>query len=124
LKDSRGKGTAVGQFTIWPGGGAPHWINDKNSTAINSKTTQQAQQALEPYLPKAVFGPPLFDEATREKALSLRADITKYYNEATAKFIIGDLSFDKWSEYVTTMQKLGLKDLEAIYQKSFETMNK
>ncbi|MDF2673985.1 MAG: extracellular solute-binding protein [Clostridiales bacterium] len=124
LNDKRGKGTAIGQFTIWPGGGAPHWINEKNSTAINSKATQEAQKALEPYLPKAVYGAPLFDEATRDRALPLKADITKYYNETIAKFILGDMSLDKWPEYIATMQKLGIKDLEAIYQKAYDNMNK
>lgn len=123
LKDSRGIGTAVAQFTIWPGGGAPHWINDKNSTAISSPTTREAQKALDPYMPKEVYGPPLFDKESMDKAVTLQADIDKYFNESCTKFIDGDIGFDKWDEYVNTMNKLGLKELEALYQKAFDSMN-
>ncbi len=43
-----------------------------------------------------------------------------YYQESTAKFITGDLSFEKWEEYVATLENMGLDRLEEIYQEAYD----
>ncbi|MCI3920901.1 extracellular solute-binding protein [Paenibacillus sp. TRM 82003] len=120
LTDSRGTGTTIGQFAPWPGGGAPHWINIDNSSAINPSEVQAAQEALDPYLPEQIFGAPLFDEQTAQDVDTLRQDIDTFFEESSAKFITGSLSFDKWGEYVDTLEKMNLAQLEAFYQDAYD----
>lgn len=59
--NKNGLAYAVGKFTIWPGMGAPHWINDNNSIGINSKNTQEAQAALKDHLVQRVSNRPILD---------------------------------------------------------------
>ena len=120
LTDSRGTGATIGQFTAWPGGGAPHLINEKNSSAINPPEVQAAQEALEPYMPKEIYGAPIFDENTSKEVNVLRQDIDTYVEETTSKFITGALSFDKWDEYVQTLEKMNLAQLEKFYQEAYD----
>ena len=119
--DKRGTGTTIGQFTAWPGGGAPHLISEKNATAINPAEVQEAQTKLDPYMPKQVYGAPLFDENTAKEVDTLRQDIDTYVAETTSKMITGAVGFDKWDEYVKTLGQMDLARLEAIYQKSYDT---
>ncbi|QKS48926.1 extracellular solute-binding protein (plasmid) [Paenibacillus cellulosilyticus] len=120
LTDSRGTGTTIGQFSPWPGGGAPHLISELNSSAINPKEVQAAQEALEPYLPKEIYGAPIFDEKTSKEVNTLRQDIDIYVLENSSKFITGALSFDKWDDYVKTLEKMNLGQLEKIYQEAYD----
>jgi ABC-type sugar transport system, periplasmic component len=120
LTDPRGTGTTIGQFTPWPGGGAPHLINEKNASAINPPEVQAAQEKLDPYMPKEVLGAPIFDENTSKEVNTLRQDLDTYVAETTSKFITGALSFDKWDEYVKTLEKLNIRQLEKIYQEAYD----
>lgn len=121
LTDSRGTGTTIGQFTPWPGGGAPHLISEKNSSAINPAEVQAAQDALEPFMPEQIFGAPIFDEDTSKEVNTLRQDIDTYVSEMSSKFITGALSFDKWDEYVKTLEKMNIAQLEKIYQDAYDS---
>jgi putative aldouronate transport system substrate-binding protein len=120
LTDSRGIGTTIGQFAPWPGGGAPHWINVDNSSAINPPEVQAAQNKMDPYLPKDIYGAPMFDEKTAKEVDTLRQDIDTFFQESSAKFITGSLSFDKWDEYVSTLEKMNLAQLEKFYQDAYD----
>lgn len=113
-------GEKIGQFTPWPGGGSPQLVTEKNASAINPPEAQEAQGKLDPYLPEAVYGAPIFDEDTTKEVEQLRQDIDMYYQESTAKFITGDLSFEKWEEYVATLENMGLDRLEEIYQEAYD----
>ncbi|ASS67379.1 MULTISPECIES: extracellular solute-binding protein [unclassified Paenibacillus] len=118
--DKRGMGTAIGQFTSWPGGGAPQLLIEKNASAVNPPSVQEAQKKLDPYLPKAIYGAPLLDEKTNKELDTLRQDLDAYVAESTAKFITGALPLDKWDEYAKTLKGLGLPRLEEIYQNAFD----
>jgi putative aldouronate transport system substrate-binding protein len=124
LNDKRGSSVAIGQFTIYPGGGAPQWINDKNSSGINPPQVQEAANMLKPFMPKVVLGPPLFEDEARESVEKLKGDIDRYVAESNAKFITGSTSFDKWDEYTTTLKKLKIDELEKLYQQAYDTLNK
>jgi putative aldouronate transport system substrate-binding protein len=118
--DPRGTGTTIGQFTPWPGGGAPQLINVDNASAINPAEVQLAQDQMDPYLPDQVFGAPIFDEATSKEVNILRQDIDTYVNETTSKLITGSVKFDKWDEYVNTLKKMNIDRLEEIYQAAYD----
>lgn len=46
--------------------------------------------------------------------------ITTYVNESIAGFITGDKSFDKWDEYIATLETMGLEDCRKIQQAAYE----
>ncbi|GGD78551.1 extracellular solute-binding protein [Paenibacillus nasutitermitis] len=120
LTDKRGTGTTIGQFSPWPGGGAPHLINENNSSAINPPEVQAAQEKMDPYMPKEILGAPIFDDATSKEVNTLRQDLDTYVGETTSKLITGALSFDKWDAYVKTLNQMDLSRLESIYQEAYD----
>lgn len=122
LNSPNGSGTEIGKFTIWPGGGAPQWLNDDNSIAVASETTKAAQIALDPYLPENIYSEPLFTQEVNDRLSVLQNDINTYFKEATAKFVRGDESFDNWGTYVETLQKIGIEEWQSIYQASYDAL--
>jgi putative aldouronate transport system substrate-binding protein len=112
------------KITPYAGGGAPHIISDKVASFINPPQVQQAFEALEPYLPEIRYAPPLFDEATAQEVNVLRNDIDKYIEEQSTKFIAGALSFDKWEEFQSTLEKMNIAKLETLYQEAYDKMDK
>ncbi|WP_066186807.1 MULTISPECIES: extracellular solute-binding protein [Gracilibacillus] len=122
--DPRGYGVAIGDFTPYPGGGAPQYITEYNASGINPPAVQEAQKQLDDYLPEIIYGPPLFDVDTAEEVEQIRQDMDAYYNESTAKFINGDMSFDQWDDYVSTIENMGLSRLIEIYQEAYDTQYK
>ncbi|MFC4597506.1 extracellular solute-binding protein [Cohnella hongkongensis] len=108
------------KITPYAGGGAPHIISEKVASYINPPLVQEAQKTLDPFMPEVKYGPPMFDEETAQQVNILRNDIDKYYEEQSTKFIAGALSFDKWEEFQSTMKKMGLEELQKIYQEAFD----
>jgi putative aldouronate transport system substrate-binding protein len=112
------------KITPYAGGGAPHLISDKVASYINPPQVQEAQEKLDPYMPKVRYAAPMFDEQTAQQVNILRTDIDKYYEEQSTKFIAGTLSFDKWDEFRSTLQKMGIDELEKLYQEAYDKMQK
>jgi len=121
--DPNGMGVAMGRLTAWSGGSFPHLIDARNSIAVNSGATMQAQEALAPYL-DTTFPMPILDLKTQQEAANIRNDIDKYVAETRSSFITGKTGFDKWDEYVETLEKIGIKKLEEIYQKAYDEAKK
>jgi len=122
MKDPRGTGATIGQFTIWPQGGAPHLIDNENSIAVNSAATSRAQAALQPYLDKPVYGIPIFSPEDQAAAVAVRTDLDTYVKENVARFITGAQDFSQWDAYVAGLEKIGIKKLDALYQKAYDRM--
>ncbi|MDU2238954.1 MAG: extracellular solute-binding protein [Paenibacillus sp.] len=112
------------KLTPYAGGGAPHLISEYVASYINPPQVQEAQKALDPYMPQIRYAAPMFDEATAQKVNVLRNDIDKYYDEQSTKFIAGALSFDKWEEFQSTLKKMNLEELQQIYQDAYDKMTK
>lgn len=112
------------KITPYAGGGAPHLISDKVASYINPPQVQEAQEKLDPYMPKVRYAAPMFDEQTAQQVNILRTDIDKYYEEQSTKFIAGTLSFDKWDEFRSTLQKMRIDELEKLYQEAYDKMQK
>ncbi|MFM9281774.1 extracellular solute-binding protein [Paenibacillus jiagnxiensis] len=112
------------KITPYAGGGAPHLISEKVASYINPPQVQEAQEKLDPYMPKVRYAAPMFDEQTAQQVNILRTDIDKYYEEQSTKFIAGTLSFDKWEEFRSTLQKMRIDELEKLYQEAYEKMQK
>lgn len=112
------------KITPYAGGGAPHNISEKVASYINPPQVQEAQETLDPFMPKVKYGAPMFNEETAQQVNILRNDLDKYYEEQSTKFIAGALSFDKWDEFQNTMKKMGLDELQQIYQEAFDKIAK
>jgi putative aldouronate transport system substrate-binding protein len=124
MKDPKGLQFAIGNFTIWPGAGAPHVINDKNAGAVTNAAILAGQKALDPMMPKSVYGAPLMDPSVAEKYTAMTDDINKFVRESVSKFIVEGLTDDKWEQYKQTLQKLGIKEYEGFFQKALDSYNK
>ena len=116
LNNPNGSGPTIAQFTIWPGGGSPQYLNDRNCIAVCSPTTQAAQAALDPYMDYLLYAAPLFDADTNERLQILDTDISTYANSCAARMIRGEMSFDEWDTYVKTLNDMGLDEWVSIYQ--------
>lgn len=116
--------TNQAKITPYAGGGAPHLISEQVASFINPPQVQEAQQQLDPFMPKVRYAAPMFDEQTAQQVNILRNDIDKYYEEQSTKFIVGALSFDKWGEFQSTLQKMKIGELEKLYQDAYDKMQK
>ncbi|WP_072329477.1 MULTISPECIES: extracellular solute-binding protein [unclassified Paenibacillus] len=118
--DPRGFMAALGQVNLVPGGSFPHVVTDKFGNIVENDKVLELNKFIESYLPKTVHGAPIFDKETSDAIIPIKADIDKYVRESVAKFIIGELSFDKWGEYVATLKKMKIDELEKAYQKAYD----
>lgn len=57
-----------------------------------------------------------------EELSKLLVDIETYASECVTKFIIGDMSLDKWDEFVGTMESLGIHRCIEIYQQAVDAL--
>ena len=121
LNNPNGSGPTIAQFTIWPGGGSPQYLNVHNCIAVTSDTTQAAQEALNPYMNYTLYAEPLFDADTNARLQILQGDINTYVNSCAAKFAKGEMSFDEWDNYVKTVNGMGVDEWVGIYQAVLDT---
>lgn len=125
LDSPEGSGTEIGKYTIWPGGGAPQWVNADNCEAIASEATLAAQVALDPFVPEQIYAAPLLDQEVSDRLSVLWTDLESYMKETTAKLIRGELNFESdWDTYVETMNKIGLDEWVSIYQAAYDVVAK
>ena len=117
-----GSGAQISRFTIWPGGGAPQWLNYENAIAVMSPTTVAAQEALNPFIPPLIFPAPLFDLDTVERLSVLQADLHTFIDQNIAQFARGERPFSEWDDYVATLYQIGLEEWVAIYQAALDTV--
>lgn len=123
LDDERGVAVAVGEACPLPGGGFGYWRHAENSNYIYSKKVQENVPVWEPYYQKdAVYAAPQFDSETADRLLEIKSDLDVYVGECQAKFITGEMSFDKWDEYVSTTVKLGADELVGYYQAYYDSL--
>lgn len=121
LDNPNGSGPTIAQFTFWPGGGAPQYLNENNCIAVTSDTTQAAQEALNPYMDYTLYAEPLFDADTNSRLQILGNDIDTYVRSSAAKFIRGEMSFDEWDTYCQTLEGMGLQEWVGIYQERLDS---
>jgi putative aldouronate transport system substrate-binding protein len=120
LNDSRGLMAAMGEINLVPGGGFPHLITEQSGGPTNNEKVRELQSYIEDYIPDQILGAPIFDKETSETILPIKADIDKFVEESAAKFILGELSFDTWDDYVKTLNQMGIDQLEEAYQKAYD----
>lgn len=124
LNDPNGFMTALGKINMVPGGAAPWVINNQTDGIVASDLTKEVAKAHLPYLPERVYAKPPVTQEQQERVNAIIQDLSKYRDESVTRFILGEWSFDKWDEYSKTLEKIGMKELEAIYQQAFDAMYK
>lgn len=122
LNSPEGSGTEIGKFTIWPGGGAPQLVNEKNCEAIASENTLKAQVALDPFVPENIYSAPLFTDEVNDRVNVLWSDIQSYVQTTTALFIRGEEPFTSWDTYVQTLKDIGIDEWVSIYQEAYDKL--
>ena len=123
LNSPKGYAIAVGEMCPLPGGGFPYWRNPNNSNFIYSAKVRQSVPAYQQYYQKTpAYSYPVFSVKDAEQVNNIRRDLDVYLRENEAKFITGDLSFDKWNDFLATCDKMGSKQLESIFQAAYQRM--
>ena len=103
-----------------PGGGFPCLRTDETSGVVASERTQEASKILEPYLPNVYYDKPAVSTENMDRVVAIEQDLNTYRDEAVTKFIIGEWDFDMWDEYCATLEQIGIRDLEEIYQEALD----
>lgn len=120
LNSPEGFMTALGKINLVPGSGFPGIITDKTDSVVASQRTKEAAAMLRDYMPKKAYAKPAVALEDMDRMNAIEQDMTNYKKEAVAKFVIGEWGFDKWEEYCSTLEQIGIRELESIYQKALD----
>lgn len=123
LNDPQGFMTALGKINMVPGGGFPGLIDNDTDGVVATQKTKDISKSMIPYVSKKIYSVPLFDQNTATQVNTITQDLYKYRDDSVTKFIIGEWGFDKWDEYCSTLNKIGLSKLTEYYQTAFDHMN-
>lgn len=118
---------AVSQYLMWPGGNYPGFVQEKYFQGAESKpNTREKAEKAQPYAIDEDEIWPRFNYNVDEndQLSSLQNDIHTYVEEMTANFIAGKESFDKWDQYVSSLEKMDLKRYMEINQAAYDRMKK
>jgi putative aldouronate transport system substrate-binding protein len=116
---------AIGQYTTWPGGGVPLFITEKIDKSGNqSPSAVAAAKLMEPDITKTVLPEFLFTKDEQDNLNALANDVNTYVNEMRVKFITGASPISQWDTYVSTLNKMGVDKLLAIYQAAYDRYKK
>ncbi len=112
--------TALGKINLVPGGGFPCLITDATDGVVASQRTKDAAALLKDFMPEKIYAKPAVSMEDMDRMNSIEQDMTNYKKEAVAKFVIGEWGFDKWDEYCKTLEQIGIRELEGIYQRALD----
>ena len=93
----------------------------KLSSEVNTILyTQCIQDMLKLKPEERVITLPATDEET-ESIAEIKNVVSSYWQTAAANFITGEWDIDaKWDEYLSELEKMGVKDLLAVYQTAYD----
>ena len=111
----------IGEHTIFPGGGAAGLFREKHIAPTMAGTPMLSYiEKTRPYLPRGVrVG--LRSETESRRESEIRSDMDVYVEETFAAFVTGRLNINsdaEWERWRQTLGRMGLRELEAIYQAS------
>ena len=95
-------------------------LTDETDRVVASDRTKEAAKILEPYLPETFYAKPSVNPEDMDRVVAIEQDLTTYRDEAVTKFIIGEWDFDMWEEYCQTLEQIGIRELEDIYQRALD----
>lgn len=122
LNAAEGFMTALGKINLVPGGGFPVLITNQTDGIVASDLTKQVASVFIPYLPKTIVAKPTVSLNDMDTLNAITQDLETYRDTAVTKFILGEWSFDKWDEYCSTLETIGIRQLEEIYQRALDAI--
>lgn len=112
---------ALAQYIINPGGNHPVMVTDDYFTGSeNNPLDHEAAKLLEPYLIDEIWPAFTYTADENKRMTILSTDLSKYVQEMQAQFITGEVSFDKWDDYVKEIEKIGLEEYMEIQQEAYK----
>ena len=112
-----------GEITPDCGLALPKWVRDTTEGAWDD-VQQQARiawsdKSLNPY--NKQYLPDMFLTEEEQAVVDMYAtDLKNYRQENSAKFVVGDKSFDEWNAFVDGMKALGVEEYIATYQQAYD----
>ncbi|TBL81968.1 extracellular solute-binding protein [Paenibacillus thalictri] len=126
LNSPNGLERELGQkWTYFPGDQAVGLFGEKQLRPTMEGTPMPTYiDKVKAYLPKVSYSAPMLPPEKQERANQITSDLETYVKEVRAKFILGTMTFDKWGEYTKQLEKIGLKELQAMYQAEYDKAKK
>lgn len=111
----------LAKYLVWTGIGAPGVVKPEYfEGSENNDQSLEAADKLEPYLIEEVWTNFTYTESENKKLDALSADIENYVGEMQDKFIVGDIPFSEWDDYIKTIEKMGLEEYMEIQTDAYE----
>lgn len=111
----------VSKYVPYAGGSLPTLIKEEYFKGGETQpSAKAAAEALQPYLPETLWAPFSFTAEEAEQKLALESDINGLVAQRTAEFVQGKVSLDEFDAFVTQLERMGLGDLQAIYEAGYE----
>lgn len=121
--DGKNMDQAISDYLTWPGGYYPGIVTQKFFQGAEAKenSVKNAEQ-VEPFgLKDEDILPGLnYTVEESEQVSAIATDINTFIDESIAGFVTGKTSFDKWDDYVKTIEKMGLEDYLELAQGAYE----
>ncbi|RED64759.1 extracellular solute-binding protein [Cohnella lupini] len=110
----------VSKYVPYAGGSLPTLLLEKYFKGGETEpAAKAAAEKLGPSLPEELWAPFSFTSEESKEKLSLEADIYGYVSQRTAEFVQGKASLDEFDKYVEWLEKMGLNDLQSIYETAY-----
>lgn len=93
-----------------------------NEGGESASLTKNLVENVLPY-GKPVYPDVFLTDEEQDRVNKIQTDLETYVDQMEAKFIVGDISIDKWDEYIETTKKIGVEELIDIYQTAFDRWN-
>ncbi|WP_217586497.1 extracellular solute-binding protein [Lentibacillus saliphilus] len=84
-----------------------------------SQSSLDATEKLKPYLSEESWPRFTYTEDENRVLSSVGSDIEKYVEEMRDKFIVGDVPFSQWDDYVNEIESMGLDEYMDVQQNAY-----
>lgn len=121
IKQTSHRESAIAEYIPWVGTNPPGIV--KQDYFIGSETSEATlatAEKIEPYIPEVVWPNFTYTEDENNFLSSVGNDIEQYVSEQRDRFIVGELSFDKWDQYIETLEDMGLDEYMEVHQSAYE----
>jgi len=122
LNSPDGLDVALSKWAVYSGGLIPQMIVDEvDGSAAQLPEIKAITEMMRPFLlPYDVFPRPKYTEEESRRLGAIATDLQTYMDESVTKFITGELSLDKFDDFVQQLQKMNMDEYIAIHQAAFD----
>ena len=109
----------MGDYSIiWGNGSEPGCFTARQlEPGLSLSTVIENEERVDPFLQDIATTPlPIMTSEQETRYKMLTQEIDTYKNEMWAKFVTGEVGFDKWDEYVNQLEALGMNELTELIQ--------